>query len=71
MATCSAIEFLHSFRDTVDSDTPSYTSKNALRAFEKLKEIKEKISTGTLIKKFYITKFFKRKIINYFFILYI
>jgi len=51
LSTCSAIEILHSFRDTVDSDTPSYTSDNALKAFEKLKELKEKISSGTQIYK--------------------
>jgi len=47
MAVCPAIEAIYSSRDTVDADMPSYTSDNALRAFEKVMEVKEKISSGT------------------------
>jgi len=46
MAMCPAIEAIYSSRDTVDADMPSYTSDNALRAFEKEIEVKEKISSG-------------------------
>ena len=49
LAICSSTELLYSFRDTVDSDIPSYTSKTAIRALEKVKEIKEKVSSGIII----------------------
>jgi len=45
MAICTAIEFLYSFRDTVESGMPDYTSDNCIRALDKIKEIKEKISS--------------------------
>jgi len=45
LATCSTVELLYSFRDTIDSDIPNFKSNNALRALEKAKEIKEKISS--------------------------
>jgi len=47
---CSAIELLYSFRDPGESEIPSYTSDNTIRALEKIKEVKEKISSG--IKKY-------------------
>jgi len=45
MAICTAIEFLYSFTDTVESGMPDYTSDNCIRALDKIKEIKEKISS--------------------------
>jgi len=54
LATCSTIELLYSFRDTIDSDIPSYKSSNSLRALMKAKEIKEKISSGN--RNIYINK---------------
>jgi len=45
----SATELLYSFRDTVESDFPKYKSSNAIRAFEKIREIKERVSSGNIV----------------------
>jgi len=41
-------ELIYSFRDNIESDMPSYLSDNSIRALNKLKEIKEKISIGII-----------------------
>jgi len=41
----STFEFIHSFRESRDSPTPSFNSNEAHRALKKIKEIKEKISS--------------------------
>ncbi|KAL6604243.1 hypothetical protein U3516DRAFT_600900 [Neocallimastix sp. 'constans'] len=45
VSICSATEFIYSFRKDVNSNIPSYHSDNAVNAFNKIKEIKEKISS--------------------------
>jgi len=42
----STMEFLHTFRDEIDSPLPNFNSDNAHRAFKKLLEIKEKVSSN-------------------------
>ncbi|KAG4083846.1 periplasmic binding protein-like II [Neocallimastix lanati (nom. inval.)] len=42
----STMEYLYSFRDTIDSPLPNFNSENAHRAFKKLLEIKEKVSSN-------------------------
>jgi len=39
------LEYIHSFRDSDTDEFPSYTSKNAIEALEKMKQIKETAST--------------------------
>ncbi|ORX79188.1 periplasmic binding protein-like II, partial [Anaeromyces robustus] len=44
-SVCSSMEFIHSFRDNIDSPIPSFKSLNAEKAFDKIKELKNKLST--------------------------
>jgi len=39
-------EFLYSYRDTKDSEFPSFTSKTAIDALMKISEVKSKVSSG-------------------------
>ncbi|ORX83237.1 hypothetical protein BCR32DRAFT_267123 [Anaeromyces robustus] len=43
---CSTYEFIYSFRDSVNSSFPGLTSQIAINALDKIKEIKNEISTG-------------------------
>jgi len=45
----STMEYLYSFRDTIDSPLPNFNSENAHRAFKKLLEIKEKVSSSKIL----------------------
>ncbi|ORX80432.1 periplasmic binding protein-like II [Anaeromyces robustus] len=49
-AICSSLEFIYSYRDTVDSPIPDYLSDNAINAFKKIKELKEKLSSDDSFK---------------------
>jgi len=42
----STREFIYSFREHVNSTFPDYTSKEAIEALNKIKEIKNEISSG-------------------------
>ncbi|ORX87824.1 hypothetical protein BCR32DRAFT_239934 [Anaeromyces robustus] len=42
---CSALEFIDSYRDDINSEFPGYISQNAIDGFNKLKEVKEKTSS--------------------------
>ncbi|ORX65346.1 periplasmic binding protein-like II, partial [Anaeromyces robustus] len=44
---CSSLEFIYSFRDSIESDMPGFRSDNALRAFKMIKEIKNKLSSDS------------------------
>jgi len=44
---CSLYEFLYSYRKDIDSDFPEITSNEAVEALEKIKEMKERISSDT------------------------
>ncbi|ORX78587.1 periplasmic binding protein-like II [Anaeromyces robustus] len=44
---CSSLEFIYSFRDSIESEMPEYRSEEALRAFKKIIEIKNKISSDS------------------------
>ncbi|ORX80267.1 periplasmic binding protein-like II [Anaeromyces robustus] len=50
-AISSAQEVIYSFRKTVDSPYPDYTSQEALDALNKLKEIKETLSNDDIFKE--------------------
>ena len=43
---CSTLEFIYSFRNEFNSSIPDYNSKEAIMALNKLKEIKNELSTG-------------------------
>jgi len=58
---CSAFELIHSFRDKVEDDTPSFLSSNAEKALNKIKEIKEKVSSSKKKKKKKKKKLKKKK----------
>jgi len=42
----SAYEFIYSYRDTYESSFPEITSQTSINALEKIKQIKELISSG-------------------------
>ncbi|ORX82997.1 periplasmic binding protein-like II [Anaeromyces robustus] len=42
----SAIEFIHSFRNSIDSPTPEYDSKEAINALNKIKQIKDELESN-------------------------
>jgi len=42
----SIYQFIYSYRDERNSEFPEITSKNSINALRKIKEIKEKISSG-------------------------
>jgi len=50
MGLCSLYEFIYTFRDSVDSPFPKITSNNAIKALEKMKEIKERISSDIIFR---------------------
>jgi len=54
---CSINQFVYSFREKKDSPFPYIKSQSTIDAFNKIKEIKEKISNGKyklyLIKKIF------------------
>jgi len=45
---CSTLELIYSFRNELNSPMPEYTSKEAEMALNKMKEIKEKLSTDDM-----------------------
>ncbi|ORX80130.1 periplasmic binding protein-like II [Anaeromyces robustus] len=47
IGTCSLYEFIYSCRDTKESEFPELTSETAIKAIEKIKEIKEEISSDS------------------------
>ncbi|ORX60797.1 periplasmic binding protein-like II [Piromyces finnis] len=49
-AICSFQEFIHSYRETIESPYPDYSSPEALNALNKLKEIMNEISSGETFK---------------------
>jgi len=42
----TTFEFINSFRDTEESEFPEFRSQNAVDALEKIREIKNKVSSG-------------------------
>ena len=46
--TCSIYEFIYSCRDSKESKFPELTNQTTINALKKLKEIKNKISSGKL-----------------------
>jgi len=45
-AIMSALEFIYSFRKTKDSPYPKYTDQEAIDALNKIKEVKDALSSG-------------------------
>jgi len=43
---CSLYQLIYSFRDTIDSEIPNFTSQNAKDALYKILEIRDKISSS-------------------------
>jgi len=44
--TCSIMEIIHSYRNSIEDSFPDWTSEEAVEALNKIKEIKNEISTG-------------------------
>jgi len=45
---CSLYQLIYSYRDTVDSEIPEFTSQNAKDALNKILEIRDEISSSNL-----------------------
>jgi len=46
---CSIYEYFYSYRETIDSPYPSYSSQEVIDALNKLKEIKRELASGNSI----------------------
>ncbi|KAG4087968.1 periplasmic binding protein-like II [Neocallimastix lanati (nom. inval.)] len=66
LGTCSLYEYLYSFRDSKESPFPDLTSQNVKDALEKLKKIKEEISSDEIFiqgLKFSLEKIINKKLL--------